>query len=117
MAEKLSSAAPAYPLVSFRNALEVAAAVNDAGGAKSPVQKSVIAARLGVSDGSGAFLQRLSSARSYQMIEGRGAYTLTPESVRYFFPGNAADRDRALLSFFASPALFSEIIHRFDGNK
>lgn len=108
---------PAYPLVSFSNALEVASAVSDAGGAKAGVQKAVIASRLKSSDTSGAFLQRLSSARSYRMIEGRGSYRLTSAGVSYFLPANSTDSKRALLSFLSSPPTFAEIIKRFDGTR
>src|SRR5713101_2298432 len=108
---------PAYPLVSFGSALEVARAVSEAGGAKSSVQKALIASQLGSSDTSGAFLQRLSSARSYRMIDGRGSYKLTPSAVAYFLPANSDDPKRALLSFLASPPVFGEIIKRYDGTK
>jgi hypothetical protein len=108
---------PSYPLVSFSNALEVARAVSDAGGAKAGVQKAVIASRLKSSDTSGSFLQRLSSARSYRMIEGRGSYRLTPAGISYFLPARSHDPKRALLSFLASPPAFAEIIKRYDGTK
>jgi hypothetical protein len=112
-----SGSVPAYPLVTFQNALEAARAVSEAGGAKSDVQKSVIASYLKVSDSSGAFIQRLATARAYNMIEGRGSYRLTPDAERYFFPGDENDQRRALLSFFGAPPVFEEIIKRFDGNK
>src|SRR3989442_2100801 len=108
---------PAYPLVSFSTALEVARAVSDAGGAKAGVQKAVIASRLGSSDTSGSFLQRLSSARSYRMIDGRGSYKLTKAGISYFLPANSNDPKRALLSFLSSPPAFAEIIKRYDGTK
>jgi hypothetical protein len=108
---------PAYPLVTFSNALEVARAVSDAGGAKAGVQKAVIASRLQSSDTSGSFLQRLSSARSYRMIDGRGSYRLTRAGISYFLPANPDDPKRALLSFLASPPAFAEIIKRYDGTK
>ena len=108
---------PSYPLVGFSNALEVARAVSEAGGAKADVQKALIASHLQTSHTSGAFLQRLASARSYRMIEGRGSYRLTPEGVSYFLPATQGDSKRALLSFLSSPPAFSDIIKRFDGTK
>jgi hypothetical protein len=108
---------PSYPLGGFPSALEVARAVSEAGGAKADVQKAIIASHLQTSHTSGAFLQRLASARSYRMIAGRGSYRLTPTGVSYFLPASDSDSKRALLSFLASPPTFAEIIKRFDGTR
>jgi hypothetical protein len=106
-----------FPLLSLQNSLNVAEAVRDAGGANTEVPKSVIASHLGSSENSGAFLQRLGSARAFGLIEGRGAYRLTDDAKRYFFPADEDERRRAQLAFLASPPVFNEIIKRFDGNK
>src|SRR5438552_704505 len=111
------SDAPRYPLVALQNALGVAEAVADAGGLNADVPKSVIASQLGSSDTSGAFLQRLGSARSFGLIEGRGSYRLTDQAKRYFYPANDRERQRAQLVFLASPTVFNEIIKRFDGSR
>jgi len=106
-----------FPLLSLQNALQVAEAVRDAGGANTDVPKSIIASHLGSSENSGAFLQRLGSAKSFGLIEGRGSYRLTEEAKRYFYPASEDDRRRAQLAFLASPPVFNEIIKRFDGDK
>src|SRR5262249_31401061 len=113
-----TSVAAKYPVVSFQNALEVARAVADAGGANTEVQISVIAGALRSSHTSGAFSQRLSSARVYGLIDGaRGAYRLTDAGKRYFFPSNDSEKREAILELVNTPLIFSEIIKRFDGNK
>lgn len=106
-----------FPLLSLQNSLQVAEAVRDGGGANTEVPKSIIASHLGSSENSGAFLQRLGSARSFGLIEGRGSYRLTDQAKRYFYPATEDDRRRAQLAFLASPPVFNEIIKRFDGNK
>jgi hypothetical protein len=111
------STLPAYPLVGLSNALDVARAVYDAGGANADAQKAVIASQLQTSHTSGAFLQRLASARSYGMIEGRGSYRLSPPGISYFLPTNEGDSKLALLSFFSSPPSFYDLIKRYDGSK
>ena len=114
---KTKSDVPHYPLVSFQLALEVADAVRQGGGVQSDVQKSIIASHLKSSATSGGFLQRVSTARSYGMIEGRGAYHLSENAREYFFPGSDSQKKRAFLTFLASPPVFGEIIKRFDGNQ
>jgi hypothetical protein len=109
--------APKYPLVSLANAIELAEAVRDAGGANADVPKSVIASHLNSSEISGGFLQRIGSARSFGLIEGRGAYHLSEEAKRYFYPAHEADKERAQLVFLGSPVTFNEIIKRFDGSR
>ena len=107
-----------YPLTSFQNALEVAQAVSDAGGANAEVQNPVIAHALRSSHTSGAFSQRLSSARAYGLIAGgRGGYRLTDAAKRYFLPSSDSEKRQATLELLNAPPIFSEIIKRFDGNK
>jgi hypothetical protein len=107
-----------YPLTSFQTALEVGQAVSEAGGATSDVQNPVIAQALGVSHTSGAFGQRLSSARTYGVIfGGRRGYRLTDAGKRYFFPSSETEKRQAMLEFLKTPPIFSDVINRFDGNK
>lgn len=107
-----------YPVLSFQNALEVARAVSDAGGANAEVQIPVIAHALGVSHTSGAFSQRLGSTRAYGLIVGsRGEYRLTDAAKRYFFPSSDSEKRQATLEILSAPTIFSELIKRFDGNK
>ena len=117
MSDKLETVAPQFPVISFENALEVARAVSEAGGTRTDVGRSVIASRLGSSQKSGSFIQRLASARSYGMIEGRGAFHLTENAKRYFFPTTDADRQVAEMAFLNTPAVFAQLIKRFDGNR
>jgi len=102
----------------FRNALEVAHAVCASGGANSDVQRSVIAHALKSSANSGAFIQRISSAKIYGVIDGgRNGYRLTDDAKRYFFPSSESEKRSALLMLLKSAPIFAEIIKRFDGNR
>lgn len=106
-----------YPLVTFAQSLRLAEAVRDGGGTNTDVPKSVIAHALQQAESSGGFGQRIMSARSFGMIEGRGSYRLTEAGRKYFYPENEAQKQQAALTFFASPSTFSDIIKRFDGGK
>lgn len=107
-----------YPVNTFQNALDVARAVCDSGGSNSDVQKSVIAHALQSSANSGAFIQRLSSAKIYGVIEGgRNGYRLTDDARRYFLPSTEGEKRDALLMLLKSAPIFAEIIKRFDGNR
>ena len=106
-----------YPLFQLHNSIRVAEAVRDNGGLNMDVPKASIAAALESSETSGAFLQRLLSARSFGLIEGRGSYRLTERAKRYFFPASEAEKQEAYVSFLACPPVFAELIKRFDGNK
>jgi hypothetical protein len=107
-----------YPVNTFQNALEAARAVCDSGGANSDVQKSVIAHALHSSANSGAFIQRLSSAKIYGIIDGgRNGYRLTDNAKRYFFPSTEGEKRNAELMLLKSAPIFAEIIKRFDGNR
>ena len=118
MNNKTDSPAWKYPVTAFQNAVEVARAVSDAGGANVDVQNPVIAHALHASHTSGAFAARLSSARTYGMIVGgRNGYRLSDAAKRYFFPSSESDKRRGLFELLNAPPIFSEIIKRFDGNK
>lgn len=117
MSESLDVTATQFPVVSYQNALELARAVSEAGGARAGVGRSVIATRLGSSHKSGSFVQRLASARSYGMIEGRGTFSLTENGKRYFFPAGEEDRQKAQVAFINTPPVFAQLIKRFDGSR
>src|SRR5262245_53333395 len=85
---------PAYPYVTFPKCLNLAATVKDCGGNRAPVSRKLLAKTLGVGEDAPSFMQGVASARVFGMIVGRGAYTLTEASQRYFFPTN--DTDKAL---------------------
>src|SRR5205809_4165260 len=100
-----------YPVNTFQNALEMARAVCASGGANSDVQKSVIAHALQSSANSGAFVQRLSSAKIYGMIDGgRNGYRLTDVAKRYYFPSTDGEKRNAELILLKSAPTFAEII-------
>jgi hypothetical protein len=106
-----------YPLFSLENAVAVGAAVCEAGGSNGLVPKSVIASSLQCSSTSGAFLQRLATARSFGILEGRGSYQLTEQAKQYYLPSNETEKQQALIGMFASPPVFAELLKRLDGNK
>jgi hypothetical protein len=106
-----------YPLFSLENAVAVGEAVCEAGGCNGEVPKAVIASTLQCSSTSGAFLQRLATARSFGILEGRGAYKLTEQAKQYYLPSSDAEKRQALIGMFASPPAFAELLKRLDGNK
>lgn len=111
------SSAARYPYYPLANALKIAEAVKDLGGARASVKKSLLAKQLGSSENSAVFAQQLASARAFGVIEGRGDSSLTELSKRYFFPTSESDKSIALLEMFATPTTFSELLMRFDGDK
>jgi len=112
-----SKSESAYPLYALPQALNFAEAVNALGGARSEVDKSMIASQLGIEDKSASLSQRMGAAKSYGMISGRGTYSLTPLGIQYFLPTSESDKQQALLGFLRNPAAFSVLIKRFDGSK
>ncbi len=106
-----------YPLFSLPSCMNIAEAVRDAGGAKSDVSKASIAAHLQVDENATTLSQRISAARSYGLVEGRGSYKLTDTARSYFFPLGDQDQKRALLVFLSSPQVFNAVVKRFDGSK
>ena len=106
-----------YPLFSLENAVVVGAAVCEAGGSNGQVPKAVIASSLQCSSTSGAFLQRLATARSFGILEGRGAYQLTEQAKQFYLPSHDTEKQQALIGMFASPPVFAELLKRLDGNK
>ena len=103
-----------YPLAS---SLRIGDAVRDLGGANSAVQKSVLARHLGEPEKSPVLNQRIASAKCFGIIEGKGAFTLSDNGRRYYFPTSESDKSLALLDFLRTPTSFAEIIKRFDGTK
>jgi hypothetical protein len=106
-----------YPLFGLNNSLPVAAAVRDAGGVNSEVSKAVIAGTLKCSATSGAFLQRIASARAWGLIEGRGSYRLSEAAKHFYFPTTEKGKRLALMSFLGAPPVFRELLKRLDGNR
>jgi hypothetical protein len=106
-----------YPYTSLAPTLKIADAVKELGGARSPVSKSRLASHLKQVEKSASFLQRISSAKVFGLIVGRGDYSLSEAAKRYYSPTNEYDRANALLEFLAAPSSFREIIRLFDGDR
>jgi hypothetical protein len=106
-----------YPTSQLKEALTLAQKVFELGGTSTPIPKSQLAAQLDVSDKSSAFIGRIGAARLFGLIDGRGAYTVTPESLAYFAPTESGGEKKALAGFMANPPLFKKIVTRFDGQK
>lgn len=106
-----------YPYLPLNLSLKVSDAVKELGGARSGVQKSVLAKHLGDSEKSGTFSQRITAAKCFGLIQGHGAYSLTEIAKRYYFPTAEPDKSAALLEIFSSPPAFKELLRRFDGDK
>jgi len=105
---------PQYPYYNYRKSLEVATAVKNAGGNRAPVSKNILAHELEIGETTPMFAQVVASAKTFGMIEGRGAYGLTETATRYFFPQSEPERRLAELEFFGNPAAFKSLISRFD---
>jgi hypothetical protein len=112
-----SSLAGAYPYFPLTLAIKISDAVQELGGGRSEVQKSVLASHLSETEKSATFLQRITTAKCFGLIEGRGAYTLSELAKRYYFPTSDGDKPAALLEILATPLAFKSLISRFDGSK
>jgi hypothetical protein len=106
-----------YPFLNLTASLKIAAAIKDLGGVRGNVQKSILAQHLKLPEDSGVLAQRIGAAKCYNLIQGWGAYSLTEDAKKYFFPTNEKDKLLASLSFIAAPLAFSKLIERFDGQK
>jgi hypothetical protein len=104
-----------YPYYSLAKALELAEIVRDLGGVNRPVQKSLIAHRMGVEEDSPTLMGVLGAAKLYNLIEGRGSFQLTDVAKNYFHPTSANQRQLAHLQMVVGPPLFAALIERFDG--
>jgi len=113
--EKSDSAS--YPYMALPSSLELAEAVKDLGGARTNVQRSILAHHLKIEEKSQTLTFKIASARCYGLIEGRSSFLLTEKAKHYFFPTNEKEKTQALLDFFCSPVAFSGLAKRFDGNK
>ncbi len=106
-----------YPYLPLNLSLKVSDAIKELGGARTDIQKSVLAKHLGESEKSPTFSQRITSAKCFGLIEGHGAYMLTEVAKRYYFPTAESDKSAALLDIFSTPFAFKELLRRFDGDK
>jgi hypothetical protein len=115
--EKDGQRGASYPYSPLQTALVVAEAVKQLGGNKTSVPKSLLASTLKEDEKSQGFAFKIASTKSFGLIEGRSAYTLTENAKRYFFPTSNTDKIEASLLFLQTPSGFAEIIKRFDGQK
>jgi hypothetical protein len=106
-----------YPYYSLARSLKVAETVAELGGNRQEVQRSLIAQNLKVADSSASLVQLLGAAKCFGLIEGRGAFKLTPLAIDYLFPADENQKRNALLRVVNHPAVFTKLIDRFDGNK
>jgi hypothetical protein len=107
-----------YPMYDLSpSCIEVGQIVANHGGAKAGVHRSQIAAGLHLEEDSSTFSPKLSSARSFGIITGRGEYMLTESGRKLYEPHSETDRRIALLNFLASPLAFSKFIEKYDGSK
>ena len=106
-----------YPYTSLASALKVSEAVKELGGARSEVQKSILASHLKDSEKSASFQQKIAGAKAFGLIDGRGSFVLTPTAQRYYFPTTESERALALIEVVAFPTAFRDLIKRFDGAK
>ena len=107
-----------YPYYPLAKCLPVAEAVKSlSGGGKSQVSKSLLASSLNEDQRSQTLAFKLTSAKSFGMIDGRADFNLTEISKRYFFPTDETGRQGALLDFLEYPPAFKKLVERFDGSK
>jgi hypothetical protein len=106
----------AYPVYGLEEAVKIAAAVRDLGGARTPVAKTLLAKHLKYAETGPSFVGRLASAKFFQLIRGWGSYSLTETAQRYFYPTNASDKTIAAASFLKAQPVFAKIVTRFNGD-
>ncbi|MCJ7543990.1 MAG: hypothetical protein MUP47_05395 [Phycisphaerae bacterium] len=107
----------AYPYYSLEKSLEAAKVVLELGGNRQEVQRSLIAQRLKLGDSASALGQLLGAAKCFGLIDGRGAFKLTPLAMDYLCPTDESQKQRELLNILIQPTAFDKLIMRFDGNK
>ena len=106
-----------YPVFALPEAIKIAEAVKELGGARTPIQRSILAKHFQLAESSPSFFQRVGAAKSFGLIEGHGAYSLTERAKRYFYPTNETDKGLAALESLTAPKAFAVIVGRFDGDK
>jgi hypothetical protein len=106
----------AYPYTSLAAALKIADAVKECGGVRTNVSKGALAAHLGETEKAQGFSQRITSAKSFGLVEGRSDFQLSELAKRIYFPTDESDKSHALLLAFATPATFRQLIERYDGD-
>jgi hypothetical protein len=108
-----------YPYHPLELCIEFAKAVREIGNGRTDVTKSQLAHRLGVSEQSGDFAQKIASSKTYGLLDGKQSLRLTETSNQFFFPTDESPEATklCLLKFFESPGAFRALIVRYDGSK
>jgi hypothetical protein len=98
------------------DALKVAGAVSELGGAHGGASKALLANHFQAKEDAPSFSQRLAAARSYGIIEGSKVFALTSMGKRYFSPENDVQPKLAVIEFLRTPSVFKVIADKYDGN-
>lgn len=106
-----------YPLYDLSEAVRIAQAVRDLGGANGPVSKSLLAQHLKYAENGPSFFQRVTSAKAFGLIEGRGSYSITALAKQYFFPTDENGKESAAVKSLSFPKAFALLVQKFDGGK
>lgn len=106
-----------YPYYDLPTCIEFASHIKTYGGAKSGVKKSQLAHQVGLAESTPSFFQRLSSCKTFGIIDGWGEYSLTDLGRMLFYPQNDIDAQDAKFAMFSTPVAFAFIIKRFDGER
>ena len=104
-----------YPAFDLASCIEFSQHIKALGGSRSEVKKSLLAKSVGLAASTPSFFQRIGSSKTFGIIDGWGSYTLTDIGRNYFYPTSEEDKKRAALTMLKTPAGFSFIIQRFDG--
>lgn len=106
-----------YPLYNLAEAVIVAEAIRDLGGANAPVSKSLLAQQLKYAENGPSFFQRVTATKAFGLIEGRGSYSLTDLAKNYFYPTFENGKELAAVKALTFPRAFSILVQKFDGGK
>lgn len=101
-----------WPKFDLNKSVEVARVIAQDGGGR--VDQGQLAALLGYAGtGSGTFVNRVSAARQFGLIQGRSAVTPTPLASEILDPVYPEQRKAGLLAAFLSVPLYKAIFERF----
>ncbi len=106
-----------YPLYDLAEAIKVAVAVRDLGGANVPVARGFLAKQLKYAETGPSFFQRIAAAKAFGIISGRGSYGLTDLAREYFYPITQNGGKAAAMKMLTFPKAFAALIKKFDGEK
>jgi hypothetical protein len=117
-AKRTRVATVSYPYHSLESCIELARAVREIGNGRTEVTKSQLAHKIGVSEKSGDFSQKIASTKTYGMIDGKSSLRLTEAGNRFFIPTdeNAETKKLCLFRFLESPGAFRALIDTYDGS-